>query len=179
MAVELSAGHQESREAPAPSIPRNAAPPARKLPLGPRPEAAPVMTTPHARNPAARRRRDAFTLLELLVVIAIIGVLGAIVGLNLIGAADRAKASATRTTMKGVQAGLKAYYVQYSAYPTSQMGLQHLVAMQFITGFNDGWGRPLDYYSPTQTAAYELWSLGADGAPQTADDIQFTDTTTP
>lgn len=124
-------------------------------------------------GPNRPRARAGFTLLELLVVIAIIGVLGAIVGLNLIGAANRAKVSATKTTMKGVQQGLKAYYVQYSAYPTTQMGLQHLVDLKFITGFNDGWDRPLDYYSPTANFPFEIWSLGEDGIPQTDDDIQF------
>lgn len=135
------------------------------------------MKTP---QPARLRRpaRAGFTLLELLVVIAIIGVLGAIVGLNLIGAADRAKTSATKTTMKGVQAGLRAYYVQYSAYPPTYLpsgasGLQHLVDMKFITGFNDGWDRPLDYYSPTPEFPFEIWSLGSDGTAQTDDDIRF------
>jgi len=126
----------------------------------------------------SRRSGAGFTLLELLVVIAIIGVLGAIVGLNLIGAAERAKVSATKTTMKGVQQGLKAYFVQYSAYPPTNMpngatGLQHLVNLKFITGFEDGWGRPLDYYSPTASFLYEIWSLGPDGLPTTDDDIQF------
>ncbi len=126
----------------------------------------------HARRPA--RSVPGFTLLELMIVIVIIGVLGAIVGLNFIGAADRAKRAATDAAMKNIQAGLKMYRAQYNIYPPGEIGLQGLVDLRIIEGFNDSWGRPMDYYSPTQTAAYELISYGEDGMYGTPDDIRKT-----
>ena len=61
--------------------------------------------------------RTGFTILELMVVIVIMGILGGILTINLVGAADRAKVGATKTSMKAVKAALTMYQTQYSSYP--------------------------------------------------------------
>lgn len=118
-----------------------------------------------------------FTLLELMFVIIIIGVLGAIVGFNMIGAADRAKEAATRTSMDIVKKALNTYKATYNVYPDSIGGLQLLVQDRLLEKQPaDGWNRPLEYYSPTQDFpnGFELLSAGPDGVSGTADDIRVT-----
>lgn len=118
-----------------------------------------------------------FSLLELMFVIIIIGVLAAVVGYNLLGAADKAKESATRSSMNTVKSALNTYRATYNVYPDVQLGLQVLVADRLIEKYpKDGWGRDLEYYSPTPAFpnGFELLSGGADMVSGTADDIRVT-----
>lgn len=115
-----------------------------------------------------------FTLLELMIVLVIIGVLGAVVGFNLMGAAEKAKISATKTTMDVTKQALTQYAASYNYYPPSNLGLNILIADRILNEYpKDGWGRELEYASPTARSVngYELISAGADGQFNTADDI--------
>ncbi len=119
----------------------------------------------------ARRVRTGFTLLELLVVLVIMGILAGVVTLNLVGAADRAREQTTRTSMETIKGGLTTYRFNYGLYPETG-DLDALKRENIIVkDFTDAWGSPLEYYSPTQNAAYELISLGADRTYGTEDDI--------
>ncbi|MBL8746115.1 MAG: type II secretion system protein GspG [Phycisphaerae bacterium] len=123
------------------------------------------------------RRAPGFSLLELMFVIIIIGVLASVVGYNLLGAADRAKQSATLTSMDIVKKALNTYRATYNVYPDVQSGLQVLVTDKLIEKFpKDGWQRDLEYYSPTPSFpnGFELISAGPDMVSGTADDIRVT-----
>lgn len=130
-----------------------------------------------SRNHNTLRARPGFTLLELMIVIIIIGVLGAVVGLNLVGSADRAKMDATKTSMRVIQQGLKMYHARYSSYPPTGQGLDALIQENIIdTQLNDGWGNPFDYYSPGPNGTlYTIISYGSDGREGGEEDIYWTD----
>lgn len=123
----------------------------------------------------SRTAARGFTVLELMIVLVIIGVLAGIVGLNLLGAADRAKISATQTSMKTIQAALKMYRVENNVYPPTNFGLLVLVGRygQLSSIPKDSWGHEFEYFSPTQLFEYELLSAGPDGQFQTPDDIRL------
>lgn len=123
-----------------------------------------------------RRTAPGFTLLELMIVIVIIGVLGAIVGLNLVGAAERAKRDASIASMRTIQQALKMYHARYSAYPPTVMGFQTLVNENILASIpKDGWDRPFEYYSPGPNSFYLIVSYGADGVPDGEPDIYWTE----
>jgi len=113
-----------------------------------------------------RRPRGAFTLLELMIVLVIIAILGTIVTINLVGAADKARETKTRANMRTILAALKMYRASFSAYPPTQGGLQ-LLAQQNLFGQpevpKDGWDRDFDYYSPAPESEFVLISYGANG----------------
>ncbi len=115
--------------------------------------------------------RLGFTLLELMVVIVIMGILGGILTINLVGAADKAKVAATQSSMKTIKSALTMYYTQYSEYPpTGSLDILHaenLIKKEMI----DSWGMLFDYYSPTQNAAFAIISAGPDKQFETEDDI--------
>lgn len=122
-------------------------------------------------------RTAGFTLLELMFVIIIIGVLGAIVGFNMLGAATNAKVAASKTTMDIVRKALNTYRAQYNAYPDQTTGLAVLVSNQILDKMPlDGWQRPIEYYSPTPNypTGFELISAGEDMVSGTEDDIHVT-----
>lgn len=123
-----------------------------------------------------RRSAPGFTLLELMIVIIIIGVLGAIVGLNLVGAADKAKRDATVTSMRQLQQGLKMYHARYSAYPPTEMGLSALINENILQNYpKDGWSNEFDYFAPTPNSLYTIVSYGSDGREGGEADIYWTD----
>ena len=129
----------------------------------------------------ARVRRDArfargMTLIEILVVLVLIGVVLGIVGGNFIGKGEKAKADAARIEITQIAQTLDLYTLEVGRYPTTQEGLQALIAAPpGVTNWNgpywkrsavpkDPWGNEYKYYSPSQSGApYEIISLGADG----------------
>ncbi len=118
-----------------------------------------------------------FTVLEIMFVLIIIGVIGAIVGYNLLGQAEKAKEQATRTSMDVVKKALITYRATYNSYPTTDIGLQALVQDKLLLEHpRDGWSKELEYYAPTPTFpnGFELISAGPDMVSGTADDIKFT-----
>lgn len=127
-----------------------------------------IRTTARLSRHAAR---PGFSILEVIFVLVIIGIIGSIVGFNLIGMAEKAKIDATKQSMAVIQKGLSSYNLQYSAYPPAQ-SLQLLVDLKILEKTPvDAWNRPFEYYAPTTSFDYELISAGPDGQPQTADDI--------
>lgn len=123
------------------------------------------------------RSSQGFTLIELMVVLVIIGVLAALIVPNVIGRADDARSTAARTDVNNVMQALKLYRLDNQRYPTSEQGLQALVARPTATPVppnwktyleklpNDPWGRPYQYLSPGIHGEVDVLSLGADGQP--------------
>jgi len=121
--------------------------------------------------------QSGFTLVELLVVLAILGLLVGLVGPQVMKHLGAAKSDTARLQIADLGAALDLFYLDNGRYPTGSEGLVALV--QPVAGLptwdgpylkkqslpKDPWGREYQFRAPGESAAYELFSLGADGAP--------------
>jgi len=126
---------------------------------------------------ARQRRQAGFTLIEIMVVMVIIGLLMALVGPNLIGRSEKAKVQAAQMQIERLGTVLDTFRLDVGRYPSTQEGLQVLVQRPMGVDRWDGpylnkgipkdpWDRPYIYRSPGEAGRpYDLYSLGADGAP--------------
>ncbi len=135
--------------------------------------------------PEAKQKRNGFTLVELMVVIFILGLLTTIVVINVLPSQDRAMVEKARADIATLGQALEMYRLDNLSYPGSSDGLQALIAPPAslaTTGRyrqggyikklpDDPWGRPYQYDNPgRQGPGFDLYSLGADGAPGGEDD---------
>ena len=116
-----------------------------------------------------------FTLIELMVVLVIIGVLAALIVPNVLDRTDDARATAAKTDVNNLMQALKLYKLDNQRYPTSEQGLQALVAKPTsgpIPGNwkpyldklpNDPWGRGYVLLNPGVKGEIDVLSFGADG----------------
>ncbi len=116
---------------------------------------------------------DGFSLMELLVVLSIMGLLATMVLPHMMGALGKAKNETTATQIEQISAALDYFKVDNGRYPTTEEGLQALVAAPpGLTSWNgpylakpelpvDGWKHPFQY--ETSGDAFALYSFGADG----------------
>ena len=124
-----------------------------------------------------RRHLHGFSFIEVMVVIIILGLLSSIVGVYLFDSAEKAKADATKTQIKGLETALDLYRLHNSRYPSTEQGLKALLTKPevgvlpknwngpYLRGKKlpeDGWGSPYRYLSGNGNN-YEIISLGADG----------------
>lgn len=111
-------------------------------------------------------KHSLFSLLEMMVVIAIIGFLAGILVVNLDDQADYAAQETTKATINSVGQALKMYKLKHRKFPSTDEGLEALVADKTLQSFpEDAWGNPLNYqYPSSRDEDFDLWSLGADGA---------------
>ena len=138
------------------------------------------LTTPIPQTPAplARLRRAVqrgFTLIELMVVLVIIGVLAALIVPNVLDRADDARVTAARTDVNNLMQALKLYRLDNQRYPSTEQGLNALVAKPSASPVppnwrpyldklpSDPWGRPYQYINPGLKGEVDVLSLGADG----------------
>ena len=124
-------------------------------------------------------RASGFTLLEMIVVVAVIGTLAAIVGPALFRNVGDANQSAARSQIEMLGLALESYRLDNLAYPTTEQGLQALVALPTDEPAptkwrgpylrralpDDPWGRPYAYESPAGKSGqgFDLYTLGRDG----------------
>ena len=123
------------------------------------------------------RRLRGFSFIEVMVVIIILGLLSSIVGVYLFDSAEKAKADATKTQVRGLETALDLYRLHNSRYPSSEQGLKALLERPelglipknwngpYLRGNNlpeDGWDSPFRYISGNGNE-FEIISLGADG----------------
>lgn len=116
-----------------------------------------------------------FTLIELMVVLVIIGVLASLVVPSVLDRVDEAKVTAARTDVNSLMEALKRYRLDNQRYPTSEQGLQALVAKPTTGPIppnwkptldklpNDPWGRPYQFANPGVKGPIDVFSYGADG----------------
>ena len=123
------------------------------------------------------KRLSGFSFIEVMVVIIILGLLSSIVGVYLFDSAEKAKADATRTQIRGLETALDLYRLHNSRYPSSEQGLKALLEKPevglipknwngpYLRGNKlpeDGWDSPFRYIGENGND-YEIISLGADG----------------
>lgn len=120
-----------------------------------------------------------FTLIEIMVVVVILGVLAALVVPKLMGRTDEARIVAAKQDIATVMQALKLYKLDNQRYPTTEQGLQALIARPttgpaangWKTGGyldklpKDPWGNPYQMLSPGIKGEIDVFSLGADGQP--------------
>jgi general secretion pathway protein G len=116
-----------------------------------------------------------FTLIELMVVLVIIGVLASLIVPSVLDRVDEAKVTAARTDVNSLVEALKRYRLDNQRYPTSEQGLQALVAKPTTGPIppnwkptldklpNDPWGRPYQFANPGVKGPIDVFSYGADG----------------
>jgi general secretion pathway protein G len=133
------------------------------------------------RNSGAGSRRlhpqAGVTLTEMMVVILIIGLVTAIVVINVLPSQDVARVEKTRADIRVLEQALELYRLEHTRYPTTEQGLDALLVLpdqasgQVATRTEpyirrlpkDPWGRPYQYVIPGEKGPFDLYSLGADG----------------
>ena len=127
--------------------------------------------------------RQAFTLIELLLVLVILGVLAAIVVPKFAGRGEQARKVAAGVDIKAIDDALDVFEQDNERYPTSEEGLQSLMAAPsncpnwkgpYLKKLpQDPWGHAYIYRFPGQHTpnSPDISSAGADGQEGTSDDI--------
>jgi general secretion pathway protein G len=138
----------------------------------------------HAREEARfaamiRERERGFTLVELMVVIVIIGLLATVVVVNVMPSQDKAMTTKARADIATLEQAMEMYRLDNLTYPGGADGLNALVSPPATLaqparyrpgGYikklpNDPWGRPYQLATPGKSGPFDIYSLGADGAP--------------
>lgn len=125
---------------------------------------------------SAPGRQRGFTLIEIMVVVVILGILAAMVVPKVLDRPDQARATAARQDIAGLMQALKLYRLDNGSYPSAAQGLKVLVEKPATAKAgtwraylerlpNDPWGRPYLYLNPGANGEIDVFSLGADGAP--------------
>lgn len=136
--------------------------------------------TPSETTKKDKRRRNGFSLVELMVVLFIIGLLAAVVAINVIPAGDKGRVVKAKADIATLSQAMEMYRLDQSAYPGQGEGLAALrtapAGLTNPAGYraggyvkdipNDPWGRPYQYQVPGRNGRpFEVFSLGADGQP--------------
>jgi len=100
-----------------------------------------------------------------MVVLVILGLLATIVVINVMPAMDRAERTKAQADISTLDEAVKMYRLENRRYPTSEEGLQALVASRNLDRLpNDPWNNPYAYTVPGPDGRpYAIMSLGADG----------------
>jgi general secretion pathway protein G len=113
-----------------------------------------------------------FTLIEVMVVVVILGIVP-----KIMSRPDDARLAKARQDIRTIEAALNLYKLDNYVYPTTDQGLEALVAKPTIQpeprqwkqgGYldrlpQDPWGRNYLYLQPGQRGEIDIYSLGADG----------------
>lgn len=115
-------------------------------------------------------RGRGFTLMEMMVVLVLIGLLAAVVAINVRSYLVKGRQTAARADIAVIEQALATFYAEYGRYPNTQEGLEVLVRPTerlpdppLLKFPRDPWGRPYVYTAPGRTGPYEVICYGADG----------------
>jgi len=129
------------------------------------------------KKPSRRLPKDAgVTLVEMMVVIVIIGLVTAIVVINVLPSQDTARIEKARADIRVIEQALELYRLDYSRYPAMEYGLDALLNPPEQEGQtagvqreayirrlpDDPWGRPYEYVIPGEHGVFDVYTLGAD-----------------
>lgn len=119
-----------------------------------------------------------FSLIEVLVVLSIMALVLTLVAPRVVGWLGSSQAKTAEMQVKNIAAAIDLFRLEVGRYPTEAEGLQALVAAPAgVAGWRgpylnsktlpmDPWGRPYQYrIPPRHGVAFDVISLGADGAP--------------
>ncbi len=126
-----------------------------------------------------RRVQRGFTLIEIMVVVVILGILAAVVVPRIMDRPDDARITKAKQDIRVLESALNLYKLDNFVYPTTQQGLESLVAKPggepeprnykaggYIKSLpKDPWGNPYQYLQPGVKTELDLFSLGADNRP--------------
>lgn len=122
-------------------------------------------------------RLAGFTLIEVMVVIAILAILAALIVPKVMTRPDEARVVAARQDIAALMQALKLYRLDSKRYPTTEQGLQALVAKPSQAPVPDNWkaggyverlpmdpwSKPYQYLNPGLHGEIDVFSYGADG----------------
>lgn len=129
-------------------------------------------------------KEEGLTLIEIMIVIAILGLLAAIIGVNVMGNLGEGRVAAARDQIGQFKTALRLYNRDCGKYPSTAEGLGALVNktascprwkpyLEENVIPNDPWGNAFEYFNPgTHGQEMEIISKGSDGNLNTADDVQ-------
>jgi general secretion pathway protein G len=115
-----------------------------------------------------RRAERGMTLIEIMVVITILGLIAAAVAVNVIGALGEAKSKQALTDLHTLENCLDLYKIDKGHYPSTEEGLQALVAAgKCKANLKDPWKHDYIYLYPGQvhSDSFDVKSYGGDGQP--------------
>ncbi|VAW48613.1 General secretion pathway protein G [hydrothermal vent metagenome] len=122
-----------------------------------------------------KQAQRGFTLIELMVVVVILAVLAVMVVPNLMDRPDEARIVKAKQDINAVSSALQLYKLDNYNYPTTDQGLEALVAKptdgpeaknwkKLLDSVpQDPWGNPYLYLMPGTHGAFDLFTYGADG----------------
>ena len=124
-----------------------------------------------------QKQANGFTLIEVMVVVAILGILAAIVVPKIMGRPDDARIVAAKQDIGAITQALKLYRLDNATYPSTEQGLQALIAkpgsqpipLNWKSGGyldkipKDPWGHEYQMLSPGVQGEIDVFSYGADG----------------
>lgn len=124
-------------------------------------------------------RASGFTLIELMVVIVILGILAGLIIPRIMGRPDEARQLKAKMQIESLETALKLYKLDNGSYPSTDQGLEALVAAPDTPPLPqkwreggylekgkvpvDPWGNTFVYLSPGVHGDYDISSYGADG----------------
>lgn len=122
-------------------------------------------------------KQQGFTLIEIIVVVVIIGILATFVAPKFMGKTDTARITKAKSDILSLESALDVYKLDNFTYPTTDQGLDALIAMPssdpvpanwqqggYIKKLQkDPWQRDYLYLSPGEHSEIDIYSLGADG----------------
>jgi general secretion pathway protein G len=123
-----------------------------------------------------RRKAGGFTLIEVLLVVAILGMLAAVVVVNLVGKGDDARRETARMSIAGICSAVDLYEVNVGKFPASLDGLVSDDGSPNWKGPYlkktvpvDPWGTPFAFSPGERT--YEVRCAGPDKQMNSGDDL--------
>ena len=129
-----------------------------------------------SRRDASRHGEQGFTLVEMLVVITIIGLIMGLIGPRVLNYLSESKVKTAKIQMQSFASALDLFNLDAGRYPSTSEGLDALVHRSpgvaawngpYLKGGNvplDPWNHPYIYRAPGEHDAFDIISLGADGA---------------